>query len=182
MTKSKKTCETNTSGIAVLLGTLLTAALLTTAGNAADDADLFSSKMPPNVLLVVDNSSSMLSSIFHPAYDPDVNYEASSPCNNDELDGSPWNFTFGPSGTGSDHSSGVDLNFCGVTRKVPGLDTDHDLVDDDGLGYYGNYLYWYFSDAVMSTYDIDGDGSDDGTIYDQILSQKKSWSGLPDER
>ena len=38
--------------------------VIASAALAADDADLFSSKMSPNVLLIVDNSTSMFSSIF----------------------------------------------------------------------------------------------------------------------
>lgn len=141
---------------------------------AQDDADLFSSKLPPNVLLVVDDSTSMFSSIFHPAYDPDTNYKPGS-CNS--FNGGPWSLSAGPSGSGATLQSGVNLTYCGYTRQIPGLDTDHDGVDDASMGYYPNYLYWLFSSAVDAQYDIDGDGSTDGTIYSQIWNRSRSFSG-----
>jgi type IV pilus assembly protein PilY1 len=153
---------------------LLSAGLRAGPAAAADDADLFSSKLPPNVLLIVDNSVSMFSSIYHPAYDPDVNYQ---PWWCSDFSGSPWNLTAGPYGSGATLRSDVDITRCGVTRRIPGLDTNHDGVDDAPLGYYANYLYWLFSSAVDAPYDIDGDGTTDGTIYSQIRSHTRAFSG-----
>ena len=140
---------------------------------SADDADIFASKVPPNVMLVVDNSTSMFNVIFHPAYDPDTDYSRSN-CDSSDFSG---NYTAGPSGSGATFLSGSNISRCGFTRQLPGLDTDHDGVDDDALRYNSNYLYWIFSSAVDATYDIDGDGTPDGTIMSQIWNFTRAFSG-----
>ncbi len=159
-------------GILSSLGLMLVAPV----SRAADDADLFSSKMAPNVLLIVDNSLSMLSSVFHPAYDPDVNYKPGS-CSAFASYSDPWNLSAGPTGSGAVIPSGVNRTYCGYTRQIPGLDTNFDGTDDASMGYYPNYLYWLFSAAVDANYDIDGDGTTDGTIYNQIHNYSRPFTG-----
>ncbi len=41
----------------------------------SDDIDLFSVKVPPNVIIQMDNSGSMNTIIFHPNYDPEYDYQ-----------------------------------------------------------------------------------------------------------
>jgi type IV pilus assembly protein PilY1 len=154
----------------LLLGSMLTIALTATASRA-DDADLFSAKVPPNVLLVVDDSISMFNVIYHPAFDPDSSYACSTPSSTRYV---------GPSSSSPSWEAGVDQSMCGKTRWLPGLDTDHDGVADDKMKYPSNYLNWIFSDAVDASYDIDGDGSTDGTILGQIQSYQRAFSGCKD--
>lgn len=54
------------------------AALLAAAPLAADDTDLFSVNVPPNVLLVVDNSGSMNNIVWHPDFDPEATYSCNT--------------------------------------------------------------------------------------------------------
>ena len=51
---------------------LATVAALVLPGfaGAQDDADLFATQVPPNVMLLVDNSGSMHSLVWHAAFDP----------------------------------------------------------------------------------------------------------------
>mgnify|MGYP003449992872 FL=1 len=50
------------------------ALLASSAGRAEDDTALFSVNVPPNVLLVVDNSGSMNNMVWHPDFDPEATY------------------------------------------------------------------------------------------------------------
>ena len=54
--------------LAFAVGVLLASA----AGVLADDTDLFSTNVPPNVVMIFDNSGSMNNVVWHPAYRPDV--------------------------------------------------------------------------------------------------------------
>ena len=56
---------TRLAGLALAAGLMLPA-----AAGRADDTALFSAAVPPNVLLVIDNSGSMNEVVWHPAYDP----------------------------------------------------------------------------------------------------------------
>ena len=48
------------------------------AGRAEDDTALFSVNVPPNVLLVVDNSGSMNNMVWHPDFDPEATYSCNT--------------------------------------------------------------------------------------------------------
>jgi len=48
------------------------------AGRAEDDTALFSVNVPPNVLLVVDNSGSMNNMVWHPDFDPGATYSCNT--------------------------------------------------------------------------------------------------------
>ena len=63
-----------------LLAATAIAAFLTTPGaaRAQDDTDLFTVSVPPNVMLLVDNSGSMNEIVWHPDFDP----TAPTSCNN----------------------------------------------------------------------------------------------------
>ena len=56
------------------LAVLVAALLLLPAGfaGAQDDTALFSTQVPPNVILLVDNSGSMNHIVWHPEYEPSV--------------------------------------------------------------------------------------------------------------
>ena len=143
---------------------------------SADDADLFSSKLPPNVLLVVDNSGSMQTVIYHPAYDPDVDYQALTGCSSSTFS-SGGSYSVGPSSWSYNFNSGSTYTRCSVARQLPGLDTNHDGSVDAGMSYPSNYLYFIFSSLVDAQYDFDGDGTNDGTIYNQIRNRTRAFSG-----
>ena len=49
---------------------LVAALLLPGAAGRADDTDLFSTNVAPNVMLIADNSGSMEHIVWHPAFDP----------------------------------------------------------------------------------------------------------------
>ena len=56
------------------------ALLASSAGRAEDDTALFSVNVPPNVLLVVDNSGSMNNMVWHPDFDPEATYSCNPEC------------------------------------------------------------------------------------------------------
>jgi len=110
----------------VALTLLFTASLLlpSRAGHA-DDTILFSSNVPPNVMLLVDNSGSMANIIWHPAYDP----TATPSC------------TYYDNSLEYTVSSDVSRTRCSNTRTIY---EDPNITDD--TIYSGRYLNWYFSD------------------------------------
>jgi type IV pilus assembly protein PilY1 len=58
-----------------LLGAIaLVTALAAAPVRAQDDTDLFTVAVPPNVLLLMDNSGSMNNIVWHPDFDPNANY------------------------------------------------------------------------------------------------------------
>ncbi len=84
---------------------LAVGALLPAVRAGADDTALFSATVPPNVVLLVDNSGSMAHIVWHEAYDPEITYS----CN--ETNGG-WP---DPDATGfSLHD--VTVTRCGTTR------------------------------------------------------------------
>lgn len=129
----------------------LVAALVTSlpvVASAQDDTDLFTTAVPPNVMLLVDNSGSMNSIVWHPAFDPTVTPAGCAFWDNDsdyfldQADGdSPsgsWDSRFGP-GT---------YTRCGNTRTIfvdPAVQTGG---GDNDTRWSGRYLNWYFSDAA----------------------------------
>lgn len=89
-----------------LLGSIALAALLAVPpGHAEDDTDLFTTAVPPNVLLVMDNSGSMNQIVWHPDFDP----EAPTSCNayTGEQSWGPSSFTASYART---------RTYCGTTR------------------------------------------------------------------
>jgi len=149
----------------------------TTPGMAGDE-DIFSAQVPPNVVLMVDNSGSMNAIMEHPSFDSttfaytcDILAETgnfSATLNDDNGDGtryvcrssgcrleinsstSGWTATADP----LDHSRNgyVTRTFCGETRRLYS-----DGVNED----FGNRT-WYYSEYLEWLYSIDS--SDNATL------------------
>ena len=95
--------------------------------SAQDDTSLFTALVPPNVLIVVDNSGSMTNLVFHPMFDP----SATPTCTN-------WSNT-----SSYTFSSDVSRNVCGNSRT---LYIDPSSTDSTRIS--GRYLNLFFSDAA----------------------------------
>jgi type IV pilus assembly protein PilY1 len=155
------------------------------ASHAADE-DIFSAQVPPNVLLMLDNSGSMNAVMEHPSFDaatftptcdimPDTgNF---SDTLNDQLgrgtrrvcrssgcrfevrsSDSGWTATSDP----SDHSGNgyIERQFCGQTRR---------LYTDGVNESYGNRT-WYYSEYAEWLYSMDD--SDNVTTYGGLTAQE----------
>jgi len=109
---------------------LVLAPLLAVPVAWADDTALFTTAVPPNVMLMVDNSGSMNHIVWHPAYDPDV----APSCNNWDSGNPDTTWTF---------SSDLEITACGNTRT---LYADTSL--DGSTRIQERYLNWYFSDEA----------------------------------
>jgi len=110
---------------------LVLALLAPGSAGRADDTDLFSTAVPPNVLLFVDNSGSMNNIVWHPAFDPTASspFQGCSPYNDNTTYYVTGNTTFSQ---------------CGNTRTV-----FHDpAISPDYTRWTGRYLNWYFSNAT----------------------------------
>ena len=110
-------------GIATLM------VMVTPGGALRADVDsdlfLFTTSVPPNVAIVLDNSGSMNEIVWHPAYDP----TADPSCN----EWADW-YQYG-------YSSTVTFNRCGNTRTLY-----HDPESYGSTRISGRYLNWLFSD------------------------------------
>ena len=98
-------------------------------GAADIDADLFlfTTSVPPNVAIMLDNSGSMNHLVWHPAYDP-----TSTPTCTAWSNTSTYGIT-----------SDTTMNLCGNSRKI--------YHDTSSVGYTllsGHYMNWYFSDEA----------------------------------
>ena len=169
--------------LAFALGVLL----LCATGVLADDVDLFSTRVAPNVMFLVDTSGSMQHVVWHPAFRKDFVYDnitcpyvadPSDPSYDPKclqyplcpIDGDEYEFS---SGTGNDW---WPEGFYTVSGKpVDRSDNDPGLcnnrlvfaVDSSPRSTIWDldYLRWYFSENVEV--DPDGDGH---TILDDILA------------
>ncbi len=106
---------------------VLAAAMTAGTAQAQDDTNLFTTASPPNVVLMVDNSGSMKNIVWHPAYDPNTNYNCGA-CN---CNGGVWV----AAGTTS-----VDVTRCGKTRTFYG----DPRLTTGSTSYTGNYAEWMF--------------------------------------
>ena len=116
-----------------LVALALAAGLLTAApvGAQLDDTALFSTQVPPNVVMLVDNSGSMHHIVWHPAYDPSWTPGPSDPPLCTHYSNTSQYF----------YSSNTNLTRCGNNRTI--------YVDPSISGstrYWGHYLNWLFSD------------------------------------
>ncbi|MDJ0848327.1 MAG: hypothetical protein QNK04_08125 [Myxococcota bacterium] len=155
----------------------------------SDDTALFSTRVAPNVMFVVDNSGSMNQVVWHPAYVPERVYDlANCPvhppthedydpkCLPEPLCGISYNESGfdGDGGGSADRWRDTDLTFrtrngrSGITK----CSNTRDVWVDPEVKAEGNqtrwplhYLQWYFSDNVEI--DHDGDGT---TILEEILA------------
>ena len=136
----------------------LTLAALTFApspASRADDTELFTPTVVPNVLLVIDNSGSMNNIMWHPAFDPAV----ASTCNyweNDEeyhVNTSSSDTTPDPSDPSDDFKDGsysipspVPAGCVASAREIfldPAVQ-----ADGNNTRWTGEYLNWYYSAAA----------------------------------
>ena len=127
-------------------------------GARAQDSDLFRTQVPPNVVLMVDNSGSMNHVVWHPGYDP----EASASCNC-FVDNTIYirsSYSWSGCGSGDQYIPPGNYSICGNTREVF-IDP---IVEADGnrTRWSGHYLNWYFSDAA-DDYAADITDTDNGT-------------------
>ena len=112
---------------ALLFGLLLGFWLTPTAASADVDSDLFlfTTSVPPNVAIVLDNSGSMNEIVWPPAYDPTVDPSCQ--------EWADW-YQYG-------YYSTVTFSACGNTRTLY-----HDPESNGSTRISGRYLNWLFSD------------------------------------
>jgi type IV pilus assembly protein PilY1 len=99
----------------------------TTRADIDADLFLFTTSVPPNVMILLDNSGSMNEIVWHPAYDPTVTPACTTYNNN----------------TTYSYSSNLTITTCGFTRTLY-----HDSTSIGGTRISGRYLNWYFSSAA----------------------------------
>ncbi len=125
--------------------------LVATASQAQDDQALFTTTVPPNVVLMVDNSGSMHHVVWHPDYDPDV----SPPC--DYFDDDTQYFVNGTNGDTYPNGGTGDRYFRSGTYSITGTGCTTSpreifhvpSVEADGqyTRWMGRYLNWLYSTA-----------------------------------
>lgn len=122
-----------------ILASLAAVAVLGVPGptlSQTDDSVLFTTIVPPNVLLLLDNSGSMNHVMWHPAFDP----TATPTCTYYTNDAT----YYATSSNDSDEVAVGSLTRCGNTRTIfsdPGTSPSRTRWD-------GRYLNWYFSDEA----------------------------------
>ena len=125
------------SEFAERMGVLTLAFMMLVSPTRADDSSLFTVNVPPNVMLLMDNSGSMNNVVWHEAFDPSEDPECDYYSNGETY---YFNGTF-------------TTTHCGNTRT---LYVDAEL--DEYTWISGRYLNWFFSDAADSYADFDSDG------------------------
>jgi len=119
---------------------LVAAVPLPARPQSEDDLFLFTTSVPPNVMILLDNSGSMDHIVWHPAFDPSKTYDCNA-------------FTAVETkyvGTTKDYT------YCGRTRKLY-----HDPSSYGDTRWDGRYLNWYFSSS--NTYMTDIAATKNGT-------------------
>jgi type IV pilus assembly protein PilY1 len=162
--------------------------VLASAASAQDDTDLFTTRVAPNVMLVMDNSGSMNAVVFHRSFRPDAVYDPITCPYDASLEPGDEDFgkclryplcplVYGESGfvgSSNDLWGSTDMTFrtlygrtditkCSNTRSLF-IDPVVQAVNDH-TRWPIEYLRWYYSDNVEV--DDDGDGN---TILDEIWS------------
>jgi len=107
------------------LAALVALCLLPGTAGVADDTALFTAVVPPNVMLMIDNSGSMNNLVWHPDFDPSVDPSCAQ-----------WNNDTTYSFTGN-----LTMTACGNTRTL-----FSDTLIDNRTRIDGRYLNWFFSD------------------------------------
>jgi type IV pilus assembly protein PilY1 len=126
------------------------------SAQSTDDTALFSTVVPPNVVLLVDNSGSMEHIVWHPMYDPTVTPACNYFDNN-------RNYKIDPDSTDITPGGGSDTTFAPGTYPIVGTNCvtqAREIFDDPAVsavlvssGNYeetqwsGHYLNWYYSAA-----------------------------------
>ncbi len=122
--------------LVLALGLLLAAPV----GAQLDDTALFSTQVPPNVVLMVDNSGSMHHIVWHPDFDPAF-VPPPSPA--------PQLCNFYNDTSQYFYTSTFTTSHCGKTRTIY---VDPDVSPGSSTRYWGYYLNWLFSDYADSAY------------------------------
>lgn len=132
-----------------LFGALaLLAALAAAPAHAEDDTSLFTVAVPPNVMIFVDNSGSMNSIVWHPAFDPAAVPAGCAFWDNntdyflDQADGDS------PSGTTDTRFGPGTYTRCSNTRTIFVDPVVQTTSGDNDTRWSGRYLNWFFSDAA----------------------------------
>ncbi len=129
--------------------------LLFVAGAAAqvDDQTLFTTAVPPNVVLLVDNSGSMHHIVWHPSFDPSATPTCQYWNDGSQYFVSSWNGDTYPSGaTDTAFRAGTySISFPGCNGSNREIFVDP-AVDASGnyTRYSGRYLNWIYSGASSS--------------------------------
>jgi type IV pilus assembly protein PilY1 len=133
----------------------------------ADDTVLFSTIVPPNVMLLVDNSGSMNGIVWHPAFDPSATPACAYWTNTNDFysveASSSDTFPDGASDTGFQSGShAITSTGCVTTAREIFVDP---LVEAKGEVTYwsGRYLNWYYSSAA-DTHVASITGTGNGTL------------------
>ena len=118
--------------------------LLSPIASQAQDSDLFRTQVPPNVVLMVDNSGSMNHVVWHPAYDPEVTNSCA--CFSGATVYVRGGYGWSGCGSGDHYIPPGTYSACGNTREIF-IDP---IVSADGnrTRWSSHYLNWYFSDAA----------------------------------
>ena len=118
--------------------------LLPPSASQAQDSDLFRTQVPPNVVLMVDNSGSMNHVVWHPAYDPEVTNSCS--CFSGSTVYVRGGYGWSGCGSGDQYLPPGTYSACGNTREIF-IDP---IVSADGnrTRWSSHYLNWYFSNAA----------------------------------
>lgn len=131
-------------------------ALLGPAGaGRAEDSELFSTAVPPNVVLYVDNSGSMNNVVWHPAFDP---LKSSS------FYGCTY---YGDNDDENYYSSNSTVTRCGNTRTI----FYDPAIGGDETRWTHRYLNWYFSNATNAI------GTSGLPIWQEILATNNGSNG-----
>ena len=139
---------TRLAALALAAGLMLPAA----AGNA-DDTALFSAAVPPNVLLVIDNSGSMNEVVWHPAYDPAGNPTCNYWDDDETYFVGSSSLTSDTSAASNDTDGFRSGNYSFTSSGC--VSTSRNIFHDPAVDVEGNwtrwdgkYLNWYYSAAA----------------------------------
>ncbi|NQZ99912.1 MAG: hypothetical protein HRU01_25700, partial [Myxococcales bacterium] len=127
----------------------------------AQDSELFSAAVPPNVMLVVDNSGSMNHVVWHPAFDPEETPSCS--CFDDSTIYVRSSYSWG--GCGDWGVPPGTYTVCGNTREI--FEDPSVAADGNSTRWSRDYLNWYFSDAADAYASEIAD--DDNGVHSQCL-------------
>jgi hypothetical protein len=160
----------------------------------ADDTDLFTTRVPPNVVLIFDNSASMNHVVWHPAFREDSVYDTTNCpydaslvpgdedyglcleyplCDIDVGDSiltSPYSGNWALFGVDYETADGGTATKCSNAREV--FKDDEVDVDNNKTLWSEKYLEWYFSDNADAFYS-DIIDADNGTTSPCLVAQGK---------
>ncbi len=136
--------------------TLVVAAAFLAAGTAqaqVDDQALFTTAVPPNVVLLVDNSGSMHHVVWHPAYDPAVANTCTyfTDTTTSQYFVGPWSGDTFPDGGGDTtfQDGTYAIVSAGCTASAREIFADPAVTTSvNWTRWTGHYLNWYYSSAA----------------------------------